>query len=121
MKKLIYLTLLAGAMAAGTANAAEVFVNAGWRQAPRREYREDKDFRGHRDFRDYRDYREFRGHRPSPRHVWVEGYYRWDPRYRRNVWVRGYWVVPPPGYSVWVPGYWGYRGGVRIWIDGFWR
>lgn len=127
MKKLIYAMLLAGAMTVGTASAAEVFVQVGSHRAPHREYREHRDYRDYGDYRDYRDfrgygdYREFRGHRPSPRHVWVDGYYRWDRYHRNRVWVRGYWVVPPPGYTVWVPGYWGYRSGVRIWIDGFWR
>ena len=29
---------------------------------------------------------------PSPRHVWVAGYYRWNGR--AYLWVPGRWVVP---------------------------
>ena len=58
--------------------------------------------------------------RPSPRHVYVPGYYRWNRG--RYVWVRGYWVRPPRYRNAWVPGYWNRqpRGG-HIWVAGYWR
>jgi len=57
--------------------------------------------------------------RPSPRHVWVPGYYRWDGR--RYLWVSGYWSMPPRGRSSWVPGRWERRNGMHIWVEGRWR
>jgi hypothetical protein len=65
-------------------------------------------------------YSAFRNGRcPSPRHVFVPGYYRWQGnRYR---WVDGYWAVPPRHRAAWVPGYWTPRNGVHVWIDGFRR
>lgn len=63
--------------------------------------------------------REFCGRAPSPRHVWVPGYYDWGGnRYR---WRGGRWAVPPRSRAVWVPGYWRPQNGVHIWIGGFWR
>jgi hypothetical protein len=56
---------------------------------------------------------------PSPRHVWIEGYHRWDGH--RYVWVGGRWVIPPRRGVVWVPGHWDRRPGGYIWIEGHWR
>ena len=58
--------------------------------------------------------------RPSPRHVWVAGYHRWDGG--RYVWVPGYYAVPPrPYYSRWVPGHWRETRHGWVWIEGRWR
>jgi hypothetical protein len=57
--------------------------------------------------------------RPSPRHVWVPGYYRWTGG--RYMWSRGYWRVPPRARAVWVPGYWASRRGGYAWYPGYWR
>ncbi|MDX2268163.1 MAG: hypothetical protein NW208_08655 [Bryobacter sp.] len=59
------------------------------------------------------------GRCPSPRHVYVPGYYQW--RGNRYRWVDGRWAVPPRARAVWVPGYWRPQNGVHIWINGFWR
>ncbi|MGH9442982.1 MAG: YXWGXW repeat-containing protein [Thermoanaerobaculia bacterium] len=57
--------------------------------------------------------------RPSPRHAWVPGYWRWSGR--DYVWVGGAWQLPPRPRAAWVPGrYRRVRGG-RIWIEGHWR
>jgi hypothetical protein len=57
---------------------------------------------------------------PSPRHVWVGGFYRWDGR--GYVWMPGYWARPPRPRAVWVPGRWvQQRRGGWVWIDGRWR
>ena len=56
---------------------------------------------------------------PGPRHVWVQGHYRWNGN--RYVWERGYWSVPPRGRSAWVPGRWERRNGGNFWIQGYWR
>ena len=38
---------------------------------------------------------ENRGTRPSPRHVWIQGYHNWDGQ--KYVWTAGRWEVPPQG------------------------
>jgi hypothetical protein len=57
--------------------------------------------------------------RPSPRHVWVPGLYRWDGRH--YVWVKGYWTYPPRGRSEWIPGRWDRHNGMHVWVEGRWR
>jgi hypothetical protein len=56
---------------------------------------------------------------PSPRHVWVPGYYRWHGG--RYAWVGGRWAVPPRHHAAWVPGHWASRRGGFVWVGGFWR
>jgi hypothetical protein len=58
--------------------------------------------------------------RPSPRHVWVAGYHRWDGN--AYVWEPGAWVVPPqPNYHHWVPGHWRQTPHGWVWVEGHWR
>lgn len=61
---------------------------------------------------------EIIGVAPSPRHVWIEGYWRWDGRW---VWIPGYWVESPHEHSEWERGHWREtrRGWIRI--EGRWR
>jgi hypothetical protein len=56
--------------------------------------------------------------RPSPRHVWLPGYWAW--RGNRYVWI-GHYVVPPPGRRGWVEPRWERRSGTYIFIEGHWR
>lgn len=56
---------------------------------------------------------------PSPRHVWIGGYHRWDGH--RYVWVGGRWALPPRRGGVWVPGRWAPRPGGYVWVGGHWR
>jgi hypothetical protein len=56
---------------------------------------------------------------PSPRHVWVNGYYRWDGR--AYVWSPGYWAVPPRPRAVWIAPRWERRHGGWVFIEGRWR
>lgn len=56
---------------------------------------------------------------PGPRHVWVDGYYRWDGG--RYVWAPGYWVRPPRPHARWVAGRWVHRHGGWLWMEGHWR
>jgi len=37
------------------------------------------------------------GPRPSPRHVWIDGQWAYQPAGQRWVWEQGRWCVPPPG------------------------
>jgi hypothetical protein len=48
---------------------------------------------------------------PSPRHIWIGGYWNWVGE--RHVWVPGRWSEPRAGYR-WVPHEW-----VRV--NGGWR
>jgi hypothetical protein len=42
--------------------------------------------------------------RPSPRYVWVPGYWNWVGG--RHVWVAGVWMLPPVTGQVWVEPSW---------------
>ncbi len=57
--------------------------------------------------------------RPSPRHVWVAGYHRWDGH--AYVWERGRWEVPPREHAVWVAPRWRHRHDGYVFVDGRWR
>lgn len=57
--------------------------------------------------------------RPSPRHVWLPGYWTWHGG--RHVWVDGRWELPPHGHTVWVAPRWEVRGSGHVFIEGFWR
>src|SRR5690242_2031050 len=98
MKKFLSIGVFALALAAADAKAAEVFVRFGPPPPPRREVVVV---------------------RPSPRHVWIPGYYRWTGH--RYAWVNGYWTMPPRPHAAWVPGYWAPRRGGQVWIGGYWR
>ena len=56
---------------------------------------------------------------PSPRHVWIGGYHRWDGH--TYVWVPGRYEVPRRHYRVWVPGRWAQHRRGYYWVDGRWR
>ena len=59
---------------------------------------------------------------PSPRHVWVAGYWTWSNGWQ---WVPGHWDVPPQRLaqrpSVWMPGQWVQRGPDWVWRPGHWE
>jgi hypothetical protein len=57
--------------------------------------------------------------RPSPRHVWVAGYWAW--RGGRHVWVSGHWELPPRPGMVWIAPRWEHRGGGYVFVSGRWR
>jgi hypothetical protein len=56
--------------------------------------------------------------RPSPRHVWIPGYWAW--RGGRHVWIAGHYELPPRGYSAWREPRWERRGGNYIFFEGHW-
>jgi hypothetical protein len=97
MKKFFAIGVFALALAAGVANAAEIFVRFGPPPPPR----------------------EVIAVRPGPRYVWVPGYYRYTGRHYG--WVKGYWAKPPRPHARWVPGYWTPRRGGHVWVGGYWR
>jgi hypothetical protein len=56
---------------------------------------------------------------PSPRHVWIEGYHRWDGR--SYVWVPGRWALPPRARAVWVAPHWVKHRRGWYFVGGRWR
>jgi hypothetical protein len=56
--------------------------------------------------------------RPSPYHIWVDGYWAW--RGGRHVWIAGHWELPPRGYRTWISPRWERRGGSYVFIEGHW-
>jgi hypothetical protein len=97
MKRLLLTAAFAIGLSVSAAHAAAVFVRVG-PPAPQREVIVA---------------------RPTPRHVWVPGYYRWSGA--RYAWAPGYWSVPPRARTTWVPGYWANRPGGFVWVTGYWR
>ena len=71
------------------------------------------------DFRRGRRIAVRRGVRPSSRHIWVSGHWRFDRRLRRDVWIGGHWSKRRT-YHRWVPAHYAVLGGVRIWVEGCW-
>jgi hypothetical protein len=57
--------------------------------------------------------------RPSPRHVWIEGYWVWQAG--RQVWIAGHWDMPPRGHTVWVAPHWDHRREGYVFVEGYWR
>ncbi len=56
---------------------------------------------------------------PTPRHIWIPGYYKGvNGRY---VWVAGRWMIPPRPGVVWVPPHWAPRPGGYVFVPGHWR
>jgi hypothetical protein len=62
---------------------------------------------------------EHRGNRPSPRHVWVGGYHRWNGS--AYAWEPGRWDIPPRERAVWVAPRWQHRHDGYVFVEGRWR
>ena len=58
---------------------------------------------------------------PSPRHVWVPGYWDWAPARHDYIWVGGRWLIPPYRHAVWVGPRWVVRHHHRYLVRGYWR
>ena len=56
---------------------------------------------------------------PSGRHVWVDGYHRWDGA--RFVWAPGRWERRPHPAAVWVDGHWARHRDGWYWVEGHWK
>lgn len=57
--------------------------------------------------------------RPSPRHLWVAGYWTWQQD--KYQWTAGHWEMPPAGMDTWVAPRWEKRAEGYTFSEGFWR
>ena len=57
--------------------------------------------------------------RPSDRHVWIAGYWRWHRD--RYEWIHGHWELPPREHAVYVAPHWASRDGRYVLVEGYWR
>lgn len=57
--------------------------------------------------------------KPTPKHVWVDGFWVWNKRLHQYVWRDGYWIVPKRGHY-WVPGHWDKVPAGHRWVPGHW-
>jgi hypothetical protein len=62
---------------------------------------------------------ERRPPRPSPKHVWIGGYHKWDGR--AYAWEPGRWEVPPREHAVWVAPKWQHSNDGYTFVEGRWR
>jgi WXXGXW repeat (2 copies) len=97
MNKLLLMSVLGLGLGIGAMQAAEVVV----RVAPPRAIVER------------------RSERPSPRHVWIAGYHRWDGN--AYAWEPGRWDVPPREHAVWIAPRWQHRHDGYVFVEGRWR
>ena len=56
--------------------------------------------------------------RPGPDYVWISGAYVWHGHWE---WEHGRWERPPHRGAVWMPHRYENRGGVHVFISGYWR
>jgi hypothetical protein len=56
---------------------------------------------------------------PSPRHLWIAGYWAWHGG--THVWMGGHWALPPQPSYVWEPARWENVGGAWMFYEGHWR
>jgi hypothetical protein len=56
---------------------------------------------------------------PSPAHVWIGGYHRWDGH--AYVWVPGHWAARPHAHAVWTAGRWHHHARGYYWVEGHWH
>jgi hypothetical protein len=56
---------------------------------------------------------------PSPQHVWIGGYHRWEGN--AYVWTPGRWEVPPHPHAVWVAPRWRHRSDGYVFVEGRWK
>jgi len=57
--------------------------------------------------------------RPSPRHIWIPGCWRWQDNH--HVWIAGRWELPPRERVVYVPARWDHRDDGYVFVDGHWQ
>jgi hypothetical protein len=98
MKRYFASLLLAGALAVGAANAADVVIRVG---PPRPVHVGPV------------------GVAPGPGYVWTNGYHEYAGGH--YVWHEGVWVRPPHEHAHWVEHRWVHRNGGYVFEQGHWR
>jgi hypothetical protein len=88
--------LFAGALAVGSAAAADIVVKE----------------------RPPKAIVEVRAHAPGKGYIWVPGYHRWDGNH--FVWEKGRWDKPPRLHARWVAPRWVHRRDGYVFIEGHW-
>lgn len=58
--------------------------------------------------------------KPGPKHIWVDGHWRWDKKRKEYIWIKGHWSKPKKGHA-WIPGHWKKVPGGFKWIPGHWK
>lgn len=71
------------------------------------------------DYRNGRRFRLERRARPSVRHIWINGHWRFSRRLQRDIWVGGEWAVQARHHR-WVDGHYERFGRGRTWVAGCW-
>ncbi len=56
---------------------------------------------------------------PSPEHVWVPGYHRWNGR--AYDWQAGHYERRPRPNAQYVTGHWEQRDRGHVWVEGHWQ
>lgn len=59
------------------------------------------------------------GRAPSPKYLWVGGYYRWTGSH--YVLVAGRWMMPPRTGAIWIAPRWVPRSGGYVFVAGRWK
>jgi WXXGXW repeat (2 copies) len=98
MKRYLAGLVLAGALCAGAASAAEVVV----RIAPPPPVHVG-----------------VIGVAPGPGYIWTPGYHEWVGS--RYMWHEGVWALPPRPHAHWVEHRWEHRNGGYVFVRGHWR
>jgi len=58
-------------------------------------------------------------HPPGPRHVWLEGHWRYYAGH--YVWVGGHFELPPRTHARFVPPHWDQQGAAHLFVEGYWQ
>lgn len=52
-------------------------------------------------------------------YIWVDGYWKWNNRYRKYVWINGR-TIKNKKNKVWIQGHWSKNGGGYFYARGYW-
>ena len=63
---------------------------------------------------------EIKTPKPGNNFVWVEGYWKWNPKRDKYVWNPGFWKKIEPGKR-WQNGHWKRAPKGWIWVKGYWN
>ncbi|HMV14225.1 MAG TPA: hypothetical protein PKK18_01195 [Chitinophagales bacterium] len=58
---------------------------------------------------------------PSPKHIWIDGDWIWNPQINQYVYVQGKWIIPISTKSIWIAGHWKNSRYGWHWVPGYWK